>query len=82
MTSLIITVVIFCHVQRIYGYSDVKRVLSTTWWPPGTEKKDESIGILSRGTIFMTSMMEHKQNDTSTMYAEGVYIQIYDESNT
>jgi hypothetical protein len=27
----------------------IKKVINTAWWPPGTEKKEESVGIVSRG---------------------------------
>ena len=36
----------------------VKRVINTAWWPPGTEKTEESVGIVSRGLLFTTGMME------------------------
>jgi len=36
----------------------VKKVVSTPWWPAGTEKKYESIGIISHGFVYMTAMME------------------------
>jgi len=35
-----------------------KEVTYTSWWPPGTEKTEESVGILSRGLLYMTGMME------------------------
>lgn len=35
-----------------------KQVISTPWWPPGSEKQAESVGILSYGLVFMTGMME------------------------
>jgi len=35
-----------------------KQVVSTSWWPPGTEKQAESVGILSHGFVYMTGMME------------------------
>ena len=36
----------------------VKRVINTAWWPPGTERTEESVGIVSRGLLFTTGMME------------------------
>lgn len=36
----------------------IKEVTYTSWWPPGTEKTEESVGILSSGHLFMTGMME------------------------
>jgi len=36
----------------------VKKVVNTKWWPSGTEKAEESIGIISHGFVYMTAMME------------------------
>ncbi len=47
-----------------------KTVISTPWWPPGTEKSAESIGILSRGKIFLTGMMENNKTDAKTAEQE------------
>ena len=52
------------------GDPAVKRVLSTSWWPPGTEKKLESIGILSRGVVWQTGMMEENQTTAAQVRAE------------
>lgn len=35
-----------------------KRVIHTSWWPPGSEKTAESVGIVSYGFVYMTAMME------------------------
>lgn len=40
------------------------------WWPPGTEKQEEAVGILSQGHIFTTAMMEVNQTLDSTLYQE------------
>ena len=34
-----------------------KEVVHTSWWPPGSEKTAEAVGITSRGLVFMTGMM-------------------------
>ena len=41
-----------------------------SWWPPGTEKTAEAVGILSRGQIFTTAMMEVNQTLDLTLYQE------------
>ena len=45
-----------------------KIVLNTPWWPPGTEKTAESVGIKTSDLIFCTGMME--QNQTHWMPAD------------
>jgi len=47
-----------------------KKVLSTPWWPPGTEKTLESIGILSRGVMFVTAEMAVNRTWRHEMKAE------------
>ena len=47
-----------------HGASSVgseKVVINTPWWPAGTERSAEAIGILSHGEIFMTGMMEYNK---------------------
>lgn len=49
------------------GAADVaKRVIHTSWWPPGSEKTAESVGIVSYDFVYMTAMMEFN----STLGAE------------
>ena len=43
-----------------------KRVLYTSWWPPGTEEKSESVGIVSGDLVFTTGMMENNFTDNQT----------------
>jgi hypothetical protein len=50
--------------------SPAKQVINTPWWPAGTEKTEESVGILSRGRIFLTGMMEHNSTDAQTLEQE------------
>eukprot|EP00756_Hemistasia_phaeocysticola_P059613 Hpha_TRINITY_DN36444_c0_g1::TRINITY_DN36444_c0_g1_i1::g.20041::m.20041 len=51
-----------------------KEVVYTSWWPPGTEKQAESVGILSRGMLYMTGMMEqgagNLTNETILEYSD------------
>ena len=47
-----------------------KEVVHTPWWPPGSEATAESVGIVSRGRIFMTAMMELKETDEKAVDAE------------
>ena len=44
------------------GAHPEKVVLYTPWWPPGSEREAEAVGILSRGEIFMTGMMENNHS--------------------
>eukprot|EP00405_Crypthecodinium_cohnii_P025320 CAMPEP_0206493428 /NCGR_PEP_ID=MMETSP0324_2-20121206/46956_1 /ASSEMBLY_ACC=CAM_ASM_000836 /TAXON_ID=2866 /ORGANISM="Crypthecodinium cohnii, Strain Seligo" /LENGTH=394 /DNA_ID=CAMNT_0053976549 /DNA_START=31 /DNA_END=1215 /DNA_ORIENTATION=+ len=53
-----------------------KQVVTTSWWPAGTEKKAESVGIISYGFVFMTAMMEN--NDTLLETAEAELSDIRD----
>ena len=53
-----------------------KQVVNTAWWPPGTEKTEESVGIISRGTIFATGMME--QNATVTLDVQLEWLDVGD----
>lgn len=46
------------HLPRVGGVDDVKRLVHTAWWPPGNDKWEEAVGIVSRGVVFMTGMME------------------------
>eukprot|EP00933_Yihiella_yeosuensis_P082348 TRINITY_DN96203_c0_g1_i1.p1 TRINITY_DN96203_c0_g1~~TRINITY_DN96203_c0_g1_i1.p1 ORF type:complete len:411 (+),score=91.98 TRINITY_DN96203_c0_g1_i1:52-1284(+) len=56
---------------EVFGVKDtVKRVVNTAWWPPGTEKKAESVGIMSHGFVFMTAMMEMNKTLHATSIAE------------
>eukprot|EP01065_Artemidia_motanka_P009072 TRINITY_DN1462_c1_g1_i1.p1 TRINITY_DN1462_c1_g1~~TRINITY_DN1462_c1_g1_i1.p1 ORF type:complete len:371 (+),score=140.29 TRINITY_DN1462_c1_g1_i1:78-1190(+) len=48
----------------------VKQVLNTWWWPPGTEKNIESVGILSHNVVWMTGMMEHNSTQPKTVQQE------------
>ena len=50
--------------------SPVKQVLNTWWWPPGTEKQAESVGIVSRDLVYMTGMMETNETAVNQMLAE------------
>lgn len=36
----------------------VKEVVHTAWWPPANDKFEEAVGVVSRGTLYMTGMME------------------------
>ena len=54
----------------LVGLSDMKRVVNTPWWPPGTEKTAESVGIVSGATLFMTGMMEANQTINETVGQE------------
>ena len=54
----------------LVGLSDLKRVVNTPWWPPGTEKTAESVGIVSGATLFMTGMMEANQTINETVGQE------------
>eukprot|EP00929_Paragymnodinium_shiwhaense_P101160 TRINITY_DN64022_c0_g1_i1.p1 TRINITY_DN64022_c0_g1~~TRINITY_DN64022_c0_g1_i1.p1 ORF type:complete len:376 (-),score=70.07 TRINITY_DN64022_c0_g1_i1:185-1312(-) len=57
--------------RTVAGWSDVqKKVVNTAWWPAGTEKKAESVGILSHGFVFMTGMMEMNATLQKTLIAE------------
>mmetsp|Transcript_75605 Transcript_75605/g.245822 ORF Transcript_75605/g.245822 Transcript_75605/m.245822 type:complete len:386 (+) Transcript_75605:106-1263(+) len=47
-----------------------KQVVNTAWWPPGTERKAESVGIISHGFVYMTAMMEHNDTLAETTQAE------------
>lgn len=40
------------------GGDVAKKVVHTKWWPPGSEKTAESVGIISHGFVYMTAMME------------------------
>lgn len=53
-----------------FGHEAVKQVLNTVWWPPGTERTAESVGILSHGFIFMTAMMERNSTWEATSRQE------------
>jgi hypothetical protein len=46
--GLIIVLSLFC-VHILSEPEVIKKVINTAWWPPGTEKKEESVGIVSRG---------------------------------
>ncbi|CAE7263996.1 unnamed protein product, partial [Symbiodinium necroappetens] len=52
------------------GGDTVKKVVSTPWWPPGTEKTAESVGIISHGFVFMTAMMELNETLQKTAVQE------------
>ena len=47
-----------------------KKVVNTPWWPPGTEKTAESVGIVSHGFVYMTAMMELNATLHTTMLQE------------
>ena len=47
-----------------------KTVLNTAWWPPGTELKAESIGILSRDVVYYTGMMEDGDSVAAQVWSE------------
>lgn len=47
-----------------------KVVVSTAWWPPGSEKTAESVGTLSHGYLLMTGMMEWANANGSEAYLE------------
>ena len=55
---------VLCCVHAVAHSNAPKQVVYTPWWPPGTEKSAESVGIfLPRvQTLYMTGMME--VNDT------------------
>mmetsp|Transcript_9469 Transcript_9469/g.15195 ORF Transcript_9469/g.15195 Transcript_9469/m.15195 type:complete len:478 (-) Transcript_9469:137-1570(-) len=56
--------------SRALPSSSPKRVLNTPWWPAGTERTLESVGILSRGLIFASTMMETNQTLPRQIRAE------------
>jgi enamine deaminase RidA (YjgF/YER057c/UK114 family) len=47
-----------------------KKVVNTAWWPPGSEKTAESVGIVSHGFVYMTGMMELNMTLNATMRQE------------
>ena len=50
--------------------TDYKQVVHTPWWPPGSEQTAESVGIVSRGRVFMTGMMAVNATDDATAREE------------
>ena len=65
-------------VMAACGTNGEKIVLNTPWWPPGTERKAESVGIKTSDLIFCTGMME--QNKT-TWRPSDVIAEIHDVSD-
>ena len=53
-----------------------KIVIHTPWWPAGSERTSEAVGILSRGEIFMTGMME--SNHTLDLQIEQELLDVRD----
>merc|ERR1719272_1710884 len=71
MSIRLIVALILCACSAGAHSSHVKKtVLYTAWWPPGTEKEAESIGILAHGVIYMTGMMESNATLEKTVLAE------------
>ncbi|CAJ1400865.1 unnamed protein product [Effrenium voratum] len=53
------------------GAADVaKQVVNTPWWPAGSEKTLESVGIISHGFVYMTAMMEVNETLQKTALQE------------
>ena len=50
--------------------SRAKVVINTAWCPPGTENTSESVGILSYGDVYLTGMMENKNNTKEILNSE------------
>ncbi|CAK9096200.1 unnamed protein product [Durusdinium trenchii] len=48
----------------------IKKVVNTPWWPAGSEKTAESVGIISHGFVYMTAMMELNETLEKTMLQE------------
>ena len=48
----------------------VKKVVHTPWWPAGSEKTAESVGIISHGFVYMTAMMELNETLQKTALQE------------
>lgn len=46
------------------------QVVNTPWWPPGTEDRAESVGLISRGRVFMTAMMASNASSDLTFENE------------
>lgn len=70
MNYVLLCVSLAAH-SILHAASDVqKQVVNTAWWPPGTEKKEESVGIISHGFVFMTGMMELNATFNATAQAE------------
>ena len=49
-----------------------KQLVHTSWWPPGSEKESEAVGILSRGLLFTTAMMAVQAKTPAGQAAEVV----------
>ena len=47
--------------------SVAKEVVHTPWWPPGSEATAESVGIVSRGRVFMTAMMANNATTNASL---------------
>eukprot|EP00435_Cladocopium_sp_Y103_P071824 s46_g38.t1 len=48
----------------------IKKVVHTPWWPAGSEKTAESVGIISHGLVYMTAMMEVNETLQKTALQE------------
>ena len=55
-----------------------KTILHTSWWPPGTEKNSESVGVKSGELIYATGMMERNFSSNATWTPAGLAQELRD----
>ena len=65
------TVMVMTSLAAVLALASIdKQVVHTPWWPPGSEATSESVGIVSRGRIFMTAMMELNATNAKSVHQE------------
>ena len=67
---MVSAVLLLFFLSAAFADGPAKQVVNTAWWPAGTEKKEESVGIISREMLWMTGMMESNSTVDANIHQE------------